>query len=77
MKAHTSPRSEGPNAGSYSPPVVGMFKLSSKMGFVICLTEISLMSLLERKENEMALAWVGKECAISMMDGLEYRLFFW
>lgn len=53
---HTSARSAGPKAGSYRPPVVGMFKLSNKIGFVICLTEISLMSRLDKKENEMALA---------------------
>jgi hypothetical protein len=67
----TSARSAGPRAGSYNPPVVGMFKLSSKIGFVICLTEIFLISRLDKKEKEMALAWVGSECAISILESLE------
>ena len=67
---HTSARSEGPRAGSYNPPVVGMLRLSSKIGFVICLTEISLISRLDKKEKEMALAWVGRECAISIVKNL-------
>lgn len=48
-----------------------MFKLSSKIGFVICLTEMFLISRLDKKEKEMALAWVGSECAISILESLE------
>lgn len=47
-----------------------MFRLSSKIGLVICLTEMSLISRLDKKENEMALAWVGSECAISILKNL-------
>lgn len=43
----------GPKLGSYSPPAVGVCVLSSKIGFVICFTDIALISSEERKEKEV------------------------
>jgi len=42
--AHMSFIPLGPSAGSYRPPGFGRFTSSSSRGFVICLTEIRLMS---------------------------------
>lgn len=64
---HTSPLSLGPKALSYNPPLVGMFKLSNRIGLVICLTETSLISLEERKEKEMEVGWEGREWEMSMV----------
>lgn len=52
LLTYTSRSVYGPSAGSYSPPTFGWFKLSSRTGLIICLTEIRLISSEVRKENE-------------------------
>lgn len=55
--------SAGPRAGSYRPPILGLFKSSSNVGFTICLTDIRRMSSVVRKEKEMleTLDGIGRE----------------
>ena len=57
--------SAGPKAGSYRPPMFGLFRSSRRTGFVICLTEIRRMSSAVRNENEMLVT----------VDGIGWEMF--
>lgn len=50
---HMSSFFMGPRLGSYSPPAVGVCVLSSRIGLVICLTDIALTSSEDRNEKEV------------------------
>jgi len=45
--------SAGPRAGSYRPPMLGLFRSSRRVGFTICFTDILRMSFVVKNENEI------------------------
>ena len=65
---HTSRGDMGPSFGSYSPPLLGRLRLSSKMGLSIFLTEIERMSSEERKEKESEVTSEWREWEMSMVE---------
>ena len=77
--AHMSERSLGPRAGSYRPPMLGLFRSSRSTGFTICLTDILRISSADKKENETPVTVDGRECAMFISNFVEqlienYRL---
>lgn len=56
----------GPKAGSYRPPIFGLFRSSRSTGFTICLTDILRTSSVDKNENEMLETVDGIECEIFM-----------
>lgn len=65
--AYTSRAVMGPNFGSYNPPRVGRFRLSSKIGLSIFLTEMERISSVVKEEKDMAVISVERGWAMSIM----------
>jgi hypothetical protein len=65
---HISLELIGPSCGSYRPPRLGRLRLSSSTGLSIFLTEIALMSSVERKEKEIEVTSEWREWAMSILS---------
>jgi hypothetical protein len=57
----------GPSLGSYSPPLLGKFRLSSNIGLSIFCTEIDEISSVVRKENDSEEISVERGLPISIV----------
>lgn len=65
---HISERSLGPRAGSYRPPMFGLFRSSRSVGLTICFTEMRRISCAVRNEKPTLVTVEGNECAIFILD---------
>lgn len=69
-----SERSLGPRAGSYNPPIFGLFNSSRRIGLTICFTEILRISSEVRNEKDTEATVDGSECAMFMTSECDDKL---